>query len=233
MIAKEGPPADKAYTLQSESQRIYQLLVDDPRLNTPVAVKALADNVHFVGDETQPFFPVPWKCAESQAGLLGYVGLYALAIAKERYGLEQEVNVDVADALLTGLEAVFVRHQGEWLSGNPKMMGAVQRWDHGKTRELYRQLATNIYKTKDDRWFHLHGSMNPTPTLEMLNVPQHNEDNMTWPQIIEFYSDLVAKMDSKTLDDWSNNVYRVPGTICMELEEYEATAHVRLAKGLV
>lgn len=87
---------NQAYTLQSEAQKIYNSIRKDPRLNLPKEIRELADRVHFVGDETQPFFPVPVKCAESQAGLLGYIGLLALAIAKDRYKFDQHVEVDVA-----------------------------------------------------------------------------------------------------------------------------------------
>lgn len=127
---------------------------------------------------------------------------------------------------MNGLAALFVRYNDDWLSGNEEMTAAVKRWDHGETRELYRQLATNIYKTKDGRWYSLHGSMNPTPLLTMLNLPQHNEQNRTWPEIIQMYADVVKELDSETVDNWSNNVYRVPGTICYEKEEFEASAHV-------
>ena len=227
MIAKDDLQAKNAYTLQAESQRIYEFILNDPRLNVPPEVKAFGDRVKFVGDERNPFFPVPYKAAEAQAGLLGVIGVFALAVAKDRYGIEQNVEIDVAHALLNGLGALFARHEDSWLSGSPRMVGAVQRWDHGMTRELYRQLATNIYKTKDGRWYSLHGNMNPTPLLEMLKVPQHNEQNLTWPQILDMYSGIVAEIDSETLDQWSNNVYRTPGTICLGKEEFEASPHVR------
>lgn len=230
MTSNGNLTGNQPYTLQSEAQKIYDSIWKDPRLNLPKEVQELADRVHFVGDETQPFFPVPVKCAESQAGLLGYIGLLALAIAKDRYKFDQHVEVDVAQSLMNGLGALFMRHEGDWISGNPKMMGAVQRWDHGKTRELYRQLATNVYKTKDGRWFSLHGNMDPTPLLNMLNVPQHNEKNLSWPQILDMYSEVVGTMDSKTLDDWSNNVYRVPGTVCYEKHEFEELPHGKAIK---
>ncbi|KAK5047058.1 hypothetical protein LTR84_007000 [Exophiala bonariae] len=213
------------YTLQSEAKRIYYQIVHDSRLNTPSEIRDLIDNIQFVGEETQPFYPVPYKCAEAQAGLLGYIGLLAVAIARDRYKDEQLIEIDVSHALMNGLAALFVRHEEEWLSGSPKMMNAVQRWDHGQTRELYRQLATNIYKSKDGRWYALHGSMNPTPVIEMLKIPQHNEENLTWSQILDMYSELVAGLDSTTLDNWSNNVYRVPGTVCYEEEEFKSLPH--------
>ena len=127
---------------------------------------------------------------------------------------------------MNGLAALFVRSEDEWLSGSKKMVAAVQRWDHGQTRELYRQLATNIYKTRDGRWYSLHGNMNPTPLLTMLGVPQHNERNLSWAEILDMYSDIIANLDSETVDNWSNNVYRVPGTICYEVEEFLQSAHV-------
>ena len=132
--------------------------------------------------------------------MLGYVGLLALAIAKDRCGTNETCEIDVAHALLNGLGALFIRHLGEWLSGSPKMMGAVQLWDHGEIRELYRQLATNIYKSEDGRWYSLHGNMNPTPLLEILNVPQHNDNNLTWPQSLDMYTKIVGDTDSTTLD---------------------------------
>jgi hypothetical protein len=107
------------------------------------------------------------------------------------------------------------------------MRAATLRWDHGQTHELYRQLATNIYKTRDGRWYQLHGSMNATPTLTMLDLPQHNESNLSWQQVLDLYGDVVSKMDSKTIDDWSNNVYRVPGTIAYEEKEFLSLPHVR------
>lgn len=127
---------------------------------------------------------------------------------------------------MSGLGALFCRYEDDWLSGNATMMKAVERWDHGMTRELYRQVATNIYKTKDGRWFSLHGNMDPTPLLNMLQAPQHNERNLSWPEILDMYAGIVAKHDSEALDNWSNNVYRTPGTICYEADEFLALPHV-------
>lgn len=83
------------YTIQAESQAIFERLVHDPRLNLPDEVKGLASTIKFVGEEQHPFFPVPYRCAEAQAGLLGYVGLLANAISRDRYQVEQSVEVDV------------------------------------------------------------------------------------------------------------------------------------------
>lgn len=90
-LAKE----ETGYTLQKEARRIFDSIVSDPRLQAPDEVKAFASKVKFVGDETQPFYHSPWKCAEAQAALLGYVGIFALAISKQRYGLDETAEIDV------------------------------------------------------------------------------------------------------------------------------------------
>ncbi|KIW88098.1 uncharacterized protein Z519_11208 [Cladophialophora bantiana CBS 173.52] len=141
------------YTLQSEAQKIFDKIVSDPRLNSPDGVKEFASKMKFIGDETQPFYPTPWKCAESQAALLVYIGIFAAATSKERYGLDQDIEVDVSRALLTGLAQCFIWCNDKWDSLAPEMDAVTRRWDHGYTRELYRQLATNIYRTKDGRWY--------------------------------------------------------------------------------
>lgn len=226
MIAQNISQNGKLDTIQTEAHHIFETLVQDERLQVPDEVKSLATRVQFSGDETQPFFPAPFKAAETHAGLLGYIGLWALKIAQDRYGLDQTCEIDVSHALLNGLGALFMRHEDDWLSASPKLSAAVKRWDHGQTTELYRQLATNTYKSRDGRWFSLHGSMNPSPVLEMLRLPEHDDKNLSRTEIIDVYMKAVGHVDSTDMDQWSNHVYRTPGTICYEQEEFEALPHV-------
>jgi hypothetical protein len=89
----DQPSSD--YKLQEESRRIFQSIISDERLKVPEEVAALAASVKFTGDESQPFYPVPFKCAEAQAALLGYAGVLAAAISKQRYNVDQTVEIDV------------------------------------------------------------------------------------------------------------------------------------------
>lgn len=130
--------------------------------------------------------------------------------------------------MLGGLGALFFRHAGGWLSGDKAQDAAVQRWDHGMTREMYRQLGTNVYQTKDGRWYQLHGSMDPTALLNMLELPQHDDKDLDFMGIVKVYQDVIKNWDSELLDDWSNNVYRTPGSICYEVEEFAALPHVSI-----
>jgi hypothetical protein len=51
----------------------------------------------------------------------------------------------------------------------------LRRWMPYVTGQIlmpWRRLSTNIYPTKDNEWFHLHGSMNSGPSQDMLG-PAH------------------------------------------------------------
>jgi hypothetical protein len=92
---RSGEQSDGGYTMQAEAARILDALVNNPKLNVPNKVKEQRLRLEFDGEETQPFYPTPYKAAESQAAVLGLVGLFAAAISKERYGLDQEIKINL------------------------------------------------------------------------------------------------------------------------------------------
>lgn len=81
------------YNIQKESQRILGQLVEDPRLGISPDVKQACSEVNFLGD-SQPFIPTPCKITESSSALSGLVGALASVVAKERYGVDQQVKID-------------------------------------------------------------------------------------------------------------------------------------------
>lgn len=87
--------SDHDYTLQGEARRIFEGMVHDPRLHLPEEGKKLASTVNFIGEKTKPFFPVPYKCAETSAALIAYIGVLASTRSRDRYGLDQDIQVDV------------------------------------------------------------------------------------------------------------------------------------------
>jgi hypothetical protein len=94
-LHRGGKQSDGGYTMQAEAARILDALVSNPKLNVPEKVKEQRSRLEFDGEETQPFYPTPYKAAESQAAVLGLVGLFAAAISKERYDIDQEIEIDL------------------------------------------------------------------------------------------------------------------------------------------
>lgn len=115
-------------------------------------------------------------------------------------------------------------------------------WDKGDAHSKpYRLATTNIYKTKDGRYFHLHGkfvqvcpsklnanlsirSMNPDPTIQSLGLPLQNDvasQEEAWTPFME----KVGQKTSQQIEKLANNEYCQADTICWTTEEYMQSAH--------
>jgi hypothetical protein len=89
-------------------------------------------------------------------------------------------------------------------------------------KPIHRQ-CTNVYRTKDGRWFHLHGSMNAGPSMRMVGVP---EQDVSHEEAQKIYMERVAQWDSEEIDRVANEEYRQAGVICNTPEEFFASEHV-------
>jgi len=98
-------------------------------------------------------------------------------------------------------------------------------WDiHRQAATPHRASCTNIYKTKDGRYFHLHGSMNPDPSLESVGLP-HELDSASVEESWKPFMEKMAQIDSKEMQRLASDVYKQAGTICWTKEEYAASEH--------
>jgi hypothetical protein len=95
---------------------------------------------------------------------------------------------------------------------------------HNGSSSVYRVAATNIYRCKDGRYFHLHGSMNPEPTQESVGVP-FNKDVVTPEEAWATYGEKVAQIDSNDMQRLASDVYKQAGTICWTREEFRESVH--------
>lgn len=103
---------------------------------------------------------------------------------------------------------------------------------HKMSSSPHRSAATNIYQTKDGRYFHIHGSMDPEPTQQALGLPTHMETSPeeNWKS----YQEKVEQINSDDLQKLMSDEYKQAGTICWTTEEFKnsehgkATAHIGL-----
>jgi hypothetical protein len=114
-------------------------------------------------------------------------------------------------------------------SADPKAKRAYEKYFkncdlHNGASTVYRTSATNIYRCKDGRYFHLHGSMDPEPTQDSIGVP-HNMDVTTPEESWAPYEEKLAKIDSKEMQRLASDVYKQAGTICWTTEEFKASEH--------
>lgn len=88
------------------------------------------------------------------------------------------------------------------------------------------------YKTADDRYFQLHGSLDTTPMLEMLGLPQHRPDLegiQNREEAKQVYRDAIAQRESAVLELEVNERWRQPGVTCLTMQEFAETPHGRLS----
>jgi crotonobetainyl-CoA:carnitine CoA-transferase CaiB-like acyl-CoA transferase len=95
---------------------------------------------------------------------------------------------------------------------------------HNQASSVYRAAATNIYRCKDGRYFHLHGSMNPEPSQDSLGLP-HNQDFATPEEAWAPYEEKMAQIDSAEMQKLASNEFKQAGTICWTKEEFKASEH--------
>ncbi|KAI6600882.1 hypothetical protein MCOR06_000602 [Pyricularia oryzae] len=219
------------YSIRQEAERIFRdTLLRDQRLGLPQKVASASERTTF--DTTTidtAYLPVPWKFSESSAALWALAATYGNAIAKERFGVDQDVvvNTDVASLFLCS--SLLVRVNGK--SFQDSEIGArVAKYDLGSVMDPYRRLCTNVYKTKDGRFFHLHGSMNATKSLAMIGLPPTNPDLDTPEKIIAEISSKVEEYDADWLDTEANQYWRQAGTICLTEAEFHASEQGKAIK---
>ncbi|EFW99724.1 caib baif family enzyme [Grosmannia clavigera kw1407] len=214
------------YTIQSESRQLLERLLNDPKLSVPNEVKEAAERVEFSG-YANPWLPVPVKFSESISAISAFVGASAAAVAKDRYGIEQDirVNTDHASVLLFGF---FLPHiAGESImTASKAILENLAEVDKNNLFKPIHRASTNQYKTKDGRYYHVHGSMNATVIMDMFKIA---EQDVTLEEAKQIYADKVAQYDAEELDQLENEVYRQAGTICYTPEEFFATEHGKIA----
>ncbi|KAL0066019.1 hypothetical protein AAF712_007009 [Marasmius tenuissimus] len=109
----------------------------------------------------------------------------------------------------------------------------LSRWFPSTSTSPHDISRTNIYKTKDGRFYHVHGSLNPKPSQTALGIPEGYQPAAgETPHSI--YETKVSQYNSEDLDALMNDEYRQAGTICQSVDEFlssehgKASAHVGL-----
>ncbi|RDW63606.1 hypothetical protein BP6252_11151 [Coleophoma cylindrospora] len=213
------------YNVQREARNaLLNQVLTDSRLGLSPAVIEACKEVTFVGDD-KPFIPTPLKITESSSALSGLVGALASVVAAERYGVHQGVEINTDKATLFLMSVLLPTVNGvSFLEVDiiRKAMAEADIYDMGKP--IHRQ-CTNIYQCKDKRWFHLHGSMNASRTMEMVGVP---EQDVTKEEAQKIYGKKVAQWNSEEIDQTANEKYHQAGVICNTPEEFFATPHGKI-----
>jgi hypothetical protein len=89
---------------------------------------------------------------------------------------------------------------------------------------MFSILTTNIYKTKDNRYFHLHASLNAKPSQESLGLTPPSSP-VTYDEALPIFVNAMSKITSEEMQILVTEKFRQAGTICYSTEEYKASEH--------
>ncbi|ETS85087.1 hypothetical protein PFICI_03112 [Pestalotiopsis fici W106-1] len=217
----------ECYSIFDESSRILnEVLLQDTGLCFPASFSEAAKKVKFVGGDHKPWILTPLKITESSASLTALMATAANVVAAERYGIEyQDVTVNL-DAATLFLESVLLPSiGGKSFLENPQMAQELAKMDVHQSARPIRRWATNVYRTRDGRWYHLHGSMNAVPTMTMMGM---DDVEVTAEEAIRLYADKVAQWDSEDLEKTANEQYKQAGVVCRTPEEFFSSEHGKI-----
>lgn len=87
-------------------------------------------------------------------------------------------------------------------------------------------MSANLYRTKNPgEFFHIHGSLEATTTLNMLGLDGHRPDLTDYEEIIKTIEHEVQKYTAAELEDM-NRERRQAGVTAFKHEDFVKTPHV-------
>ncbi|KAL4787311.1 CoA-transferase family III domain-containing protein [Aspergillus varians] len=221
-----------SYSPVKEAGRIFSFLCDQAeRLNLPEEVVAGQDAVSFNSSHDQIYFPIPFKETETLAALKGVEGAVAAAIADLRYGPAAQkrtlkINLELATAF--GCQAYMAKVDG--LSKlDPEVKKKLKDTDlHAAQSIGYRRMSANLYKTKNEgEFFHIHGSLDATTTLNMIGLEGHRPDLTDYEEIIKVIESHVQRYSAAELEEM-NKERKQAGVTAFKYEDFIKTPHGQL-----
>lgn len=226
-----------SYSPIDTCKQIFDNLISNPQFGPlPKEARDSSENVKFniggLDDEKKLLFlPCPFKQVETISALKGIEGAVANSIGKLRYGVDQSIDVDLYHATFFLLMAYVASVDGYTKLEKEKVKKYLKDTDLFQAQSnSYRRMSANLYKTKDDKYYHIHGSLDASTTLNMIGLPAYSEIN-DYHKIIECIGNAVGKYTADELEKL-NAQNKQAGTIALTQEEFLATPHGKTISSL-
>ncbi|KAF5389714.1 hypothetical protein D9757_006041 [Collybiopsis confluens] len=208
-----------------------QVLLSSFENNLPVLPEVRArglEYVEFSGDSPEPLIPIVLQAHESFAALKGLEGIIAVVLSKQRFGLDQDLKASVncshaalfpAMSFLSTVDGVH-----KW---NPEMKKKIVDTDLNQVySNVYRRMLTNIYPTKDGRFYHLHASLDATPSFKALGLPPYDEGRNEYQAAQKVIEQRTQQLSSDEIEATIRAIKQA-GSPCLTREEFLASPYGR------
>lgn len=217
----------RLYSELEEARKIFSEILNDKNLKIPEEIKSQAQRVQFFSTLEKMAIPCPLKECETAAALKGVEALMALAIAKLRLNIMDSVKIDLHHALLFMFLTYLISIDG-LTKLDPEVKSKLKATDLNNAQAiLYRRMSANLYKTKDAKFYHIHGSLEASKTLDMIGLPPYAPKVVKYEDVIEVIQTAVQKFTADELEVL-NEERKQAGVEALTQEEFLRTEHGRV-----
>ncbi|RFU29289.1 hypothetical protein B7463_g7044, partial [Scytalidium lignicola] len=233
-----------SYSIPQESRSILEtgLLKHPDHQDLPSECRDLLHYIEFTGS-AKPKIPINWRLAESVSSLKGLEAILLNLLLVRKYKIQpQKIIINTDHAQLFFMSSLLVEIQpnpGQPVQPTPirdlteKYATYFPNGDlHQMASSQYRRATTNIYKARDGRFFHLHGSLNPDPSLEAIGFPWDQTEIKTAEEAWPVFSARIGEKDASEWDQLLGETYHQAATICWSPEEFASTAQGQAIKDI-
>ncbi|KAK8042823.1 hypothetical protein PG994_013306 [Apiospora phragmitis] len=218
------------YSVPNEADSLFRIgVLGNPLIEKSLPAGALeaSRSIRFEGSD-EPSLPINWRLAESIVAIKAYEATVINVLLQRKSGVEKPaevvINTDHSQLFIMSTLLWTLDPGGDNLTpasfatpSTRKLMAEYfPDWDKHQMNTPYRGSVTNIYKTKDDRYCHLH-------VLEALGLPQ-NQDITKMEDAWPIFQGVIAKYTAAEIEALAL-ANRQAGTTCWTAEEYKSSEH--------
>ncbi|KAH8807499.1 alpha-methylacyl-CoA racemase [Xylogone sp. PMI_703] len=234
--------SDSSYSIPQETRSILKngLLNHPAHQDLPPECQDLLSYIEYTG-LAKPKIPINWRLAESVSSLKGLEGILLNLLLVRKYGIQpQKITINTDHAQLFFMSSLLVEIQPN--PHNPVQPTPIRDLTekyakyfpngdlHQMASSQYRRATTNIYKARDGRFFHLHGSLNPDLSLKAIEFPWDRPEIKTAEDAWPVFAARIAEKDASEWDHILGETHRQAATICWSPEEFASSAQGQAIK---
>ncbi|KAI1777912.1 CoA-transferase family III [Hypoxylon cercidicola] len=178
-------------------------------------------------------FPCPLREQEAMAALKALEGCAAAALADIR-GPKREREIGVTlEHVASFLMSTYITNIDGLDKCSPEAKERIPDTDLNQAQSiLYRRLSAGLYETRNrGEYYHIHGSLDATKTLEMIGLPAFNPDLTDYHDCVDTIEGAVKQFSGAELEKL-NQEHCQAGAPVLTNEEFRRTAHGRAIASL-
>ena len=155
------------YCVPESALKVFQDgILNNEIQHVPSEIKKIAPGLVTFEGSDHPSVPIIWRFSEAISAIKAYEGSMVSYLAHKKFDIEPpkfKINTDHANLFYMSPIIWEMDPDNERIRFNePKKLNKYMKdcqMHVVEGSEVYRNMATNIYRTKDNKYYHLHGRM--------------------------------------------------------------------------